>query len=141
VGFVDREPVYTSCDAGDEWAYPVSVYGTPGSLHSYELTDGRSTIARFLLTSGDSWDRDVKLPPGATEDDVACFQARVVDAAGRASPWTDPVCPAGSAGAAGAGAYGKGCASAGSPWPASALLGLVAVGLRRRTAGRGRGAR
>jgi uncharacterized protein (TIGR03382 family) len=132
VGFVEREPLYTTCDAGDEWSYPVSLFGTPGRMHYYELAEGGAVVARFQLLAGDSWDRDVKRPPGVLEDDVACFTARVVDAAGRASPWTEPACPAGSGADSG---EGCGCAGvdAGPPGMVLALAATLMVGVRRRT--------
>jgi hypothetical protein len=134
VGFVEREPVYNTCDSGDEWSYPVSLFGTPGKLHYYELAEGSEVVARFQLLAGDSWDRDVKRPPGVLEDDVACFSARVVDAAGRASPWTEPACPAGSG--AGDGGAGCGCAGtdAGAGGVTATLAALLVVGVRRRGA-------
>jgi uncharacterized protein (TIGR03382 family) len=128
VGFVDTDPVYSTCEDGDEWSYPVSMLGENSRQHYYEVAvDGGEIVARFLLTGGDSWDREVFLPPGASEEDVTCFVARAVDAAGRASPWTDPACPPTSGGTIGCGCAGVPDGAASLP-----LLTLGALALMRR---------
>jgi uncharacterized protein (TIGR03382 family) len=132
VGFVDQDPLYSTCNQGNEWSYPVSMLGESSRQHYYEIgVEGGEIVARFLLTGGDSWDREVYLPPGASEDDEACFVARAVDAAGRASPWTDPACPPTTGGAIG-------CGCAGLTEPASSLpalaLGALLIARRRKRA-------
>ncbi len=137
VGFVDREPSYTTCNSGDEWSYPVSMVGEPGRNHFYELAVAGAESAilqRIVLGSIDDWDDEVFLPPGSEDADVDCFVARAVDAAGRTSPWTEPACPAG---------YGndgepEGCGCASASRAGSGALGVLVLAglalLRRRGA-------